>query len=99
GRDRYGDLLRRHQALLREVFAANRGEEIDTQGDGFFVAFRSATDAVAAAVDFQRALVEEEWPEGVELRVRVGVHTGEAAAAGRRSRRGRRDPRVRARPQ
>jgi YVTN family beta-propeller protein len=84
GRDRYGDLLRRHQALLREVFAANRGEEIDTQGDGFFVAFRSATDAVAAAVDLQRALVAEEWPEGVEVRVRVGIHTGEAASAEQR---------------
>jgi ABC-type transport system substrate-binding protein/streptogramin lyase len=84
GRDRYGEVLHLHQALLREVFAANRGEEVDTQGDAFFVAFRSAADAVAAAVGIQRALAEEEWPEGAEVRVRIGIHTGEAAAAGER---------------
>jgi class 3 adenylate cyclase len=50
GRERYGELLARQQVLLREAFAANRGEEIDTQGDSFFVAFRSAADAVGAAL-------------------------------------------------
>jgi YVTN family beta-propeller protein len=84
GRERYGELLARQQALLREVFAANGGEEIDTQGDSFFVAFRSASSAVAAAVALERALAEEEWPGNAEVRVRVGIHTGEAAAAGER---------------
>jgi class 3 adenylate cyclase len=84
GRERYGELLARHQVLLREAFAANRGEEIDTQGDSFFVAFRSASDAVAAGVAIQRVLADYEWPEGTAVRVRVGIHSGEASATGER---------------
>jgi YVTN family beta-propeller protein len=72
------------QRLLREAFAAHNGEEIDTQGDSFFVAFRSASDAVAAAVAIQRSLADHEWPGEVDVRVRIGIHTGEAAAAGER---------------
>ena len=84
GRDRYGELLARHQELLREAFVAHRGHEVDTQGDSFFVAFHSSADAVAAAVAIQRALVEERWPEGSEVRVRIGIHSGEASSAGQR---------------
>src|SRR5205807_2069526 len=51
--------------------------EVDTQGDAFFVAFPRATDAVSAAVDMQRALAAYVWPEGVTVRVRMGLHTGE----------------------
>jgi YVTN family beta-propeller protein len=68
------------QRLLREVFAAHRGEVIDTQGDSFFVAFRGAADAVAAAVAIQRALAGHRWPDGADVRVRIGIHTGEASA-------------------
>jgi class 3 adenylate cyclase len=84
GRERYGELLTEQQRLLREVFAAHRGEEIDTQGDSFFVAFHSARDAVSAAVAAERALEAHSWPDGAEVRVRIGIHTGEAAAAGER---------------
>ncbi len=84
GRDRYRELLKRQQVLLREAFAMHRGEEVDTQGDSFFVAFRSASDAVAAAVAIQQVLADHEWPDGVDLRVRIGIHSGEAAAAGER---------------
>lgn len=84
GRDRYGEVLARHQVLLRESFAANRGEEVDTQGDQFFVAFRSASDALASAIAIHRTLADHDWPDGVELRVRIGIHTGEASAAGER---------------
>jgi YVTN family beta-propeller protein len=84
GRARYGELLARQQELLREAFVAYGGEEIDTQGDSFFVAFRSAPDAVAAAVATQRSLADHEWPDGVEVRVRIGIHSGEASAAGER---------------
>jgi ABC-type transport system substrate-binding protein/class 3 adenylate cyclase len=84
GRDRYGELLARHQVLLRQAFAEHRGEEIDTQGDAFFVAFRSASDAVAAAVAIQRALAAEPWPGSGEVRVRIGIHSGEASASGKR---------------
>ena len=73
----YGDVLAEHQRILREAFAAHGGHEVDTQGDSFFVAFRRAKDAVAAAVDAQRDLAAHEWPEGVELLVRMGLHTGE----------------------
>jgi class 3 adenylate cyclase/DNA-binding beta-propeller fold protein YncE len=84
GRARYGEVIAQQQRLLREVFAANRGEEVDTQGDSFFVAFRSASDAVSAAVAAQRAFATHDWPNGAEVHVRIGIHTGEAVATGER---------------
>jgi DNA-binding NarL/FixJ family response regulator/class 3 adenylate cyclase len=77
--DRYGDVVSDHQRLLREAFEQAGGSEIDTQGDSFFFCFRKARDAVRAAVTGQRALHAHDWPEGVEVRVRMGVHTGEAS--------------------
>jgi len=74
---RYSDVLAEHQRLLREAFAAHGGHEVDTQGDSFFVAFRRAKDAVAAAADAQRDLAAHEWPEGAVIKVRMGLHTGE----------------------
>src|SRR5436309_14118388 len=76
-RDRYTEALAEHQRVLREAFAAHDGREIDTQGDSFFVAFPRAKNAIAAAVEAQRALAEHAWPEGADLRVRMGIHTGE----------------------
>ena len=76
-RDRYGDVLAQHQQLLRGTFEAHGGREIDTQGDSFFFAFARARDAVAAASDAQRALTAHTWPDGVDVRVRMGLHTGE----------------------
>jgi ABC-type transport system substrate-binding protein/class 3 adenylate cyclase/streptogramin lyase len=84
GRKRYGELLAQQQKLVRDGLAANDGEEIDTQGDSFFIAFRSASSAVEAAVAIQHAVAEEEWPDDAQVRVRVGVHSGEASAAGAR---------------
>jgi YVTN family beta-propeller protein len=75
--ERYGDLLSDHRRLLRAAFAAHSGREIDTQGDAFFVAFARARDGVEAAIEGQRALAAHEWPNGVECRVRMGLHTGE----------------------
>ena len=57
------------------------GHEIDTQGDSFFVVFASARDAVLAAVEGQRALAAHSWPEGAAVKVRMGVHTGQASPA------------------
>jgi YVTN family beta-propeller protein len=79
-RDRYGEVLREHQRLLREAFAAHGGYEVDTQGDSFFVAFASAREALLAAVEGQLALLSHPWPEGVEIKVRMGLHTGQAVA-------------------
>jgi class 3 adenylate cyclase len=77
--DRYGDLLDEHRRLMREHFTALGGVEIDTQGDAFFFAFSRARDAVTAAVEAQRAHAAHDWPDGVGVRVRMGLHTGEPA--------------------
>jgi class 3 adenylate cyclase len=77
GDEGYGRVSDDHRRLVRDAFGARGGTEIDTQGDAFFFSFPRARDAVAAAVDAQRALRDHEWPEGKELRVRMGLHTGE----------------------
>jgi class 3 adenylate cyclase/catechol 2,3-dioxygenase-like lactoylglutathione lyase family enzyme len=77
---RYGDALAEHGRLLRAAFSDHGGREIDTQGDSFFFAFSTARDAVHAAAAAQRALASHGWPEGCDLRVRMGLHTGEARA-------------------
>ena len=78
----YPDLLDRHRSIVREAFSRWRAVEINTQGDSFFAAFASPSDAIAAAVAIQRAIAAEPWPKGVTLRVRIGLHTGEAQVAG-----------------
>ena len=83
-RERYGEVLAEHHRILRAAFEQAGGHEIDTQGDSFFVAFRNARDAVAAAVAAQRALAQHAWPNDAELRVRMGIHTGEASLADER---------------
>ena len=78
GRDGYSRILADHHRLLRSVFAEHEGVEVDTQGDAFFVAFRTARDAVDAAAAAQRALADHPWPGETQVRVRMGLHTGEA---------------------
>jgi YVTN family beta-propeller protein len=75
--ERYGELLAEHRRILRAAFAAHGGQEVDTQGDAFFVAFRRAADAARAAAEAQRGLAAYAWPDGSLCRVRMGVHTGE----------------------
>ena len=77
GDDAFAAIRADHRRLLRDEFAAHGGREIDTAGDGFFVAFDSARSAVAAAVAAQRALAKFVWPAGAEMRVRMGLHTAE----------------------
>ena len=77
GDEGYGRVSGEHRRLVRETFGARGGTEIDTQGDAFFFSFPRARDAVAAAVDAQRALRDHGWPEGKEVSVRMGLHTGE----------------------
>ena len=77
GDEAYGRVSGEHRQLVRETFGAQGGTEIDTQGDAFFFSFPRVRDAVAAAVAAQRALHDHEWPDGREVRVRMGVHTGE----------------------
>ena len=75
--DEYGEVVADHRRLLREVFQAASGSEVDRQGDAFFYSFPRARDAVRAAVDGQRALAGHEWPGGNEVLVRMGLHTAE----------------------
>jgi class 3 adenylate cyclase len=75
--DDYGQVVADHRRLLRDVFQAGGGSEVDTQGDAFFYSFPRARDAVRAAVAGQRALASHEWPRGADVRVRMGLHTGE----------------------
>ncbi len=75
--EQYSGVLADYRHLLRTIFGQWNGHEVDTQGDAFFVAFTRATDAVSAAIAIQRALADHPWPEGVTLRTRIGVHTGE----------------------
>src|SRR5580765_1014397 len=78
-RSRYAEVLGEHQRLIRLAFSQHGGHELDTQGDAFFYAFGSAHEAVVAAVDAQRALSGHPWPEQTEVKVRIGIHTGQAA--------------------
>jgi class 3 adenylate cyclase len=77
--DDYRDVLSRHREIVRGTFAARDGVEIDTQGDAFFFVFARSRDALAAAVEVQQAHAVEQWPAGVDVRVRIGLHTGEPA--------------------
>ncbi len=76
-RDDYADVLEEHRRLVRDAIEEAGGQEIDARGDELFVVFTRASDAVAAALAAQRTLRAHTWTGGVELRVRMGIHTGE----------------------
>lgn len=78
GSDAYAAELGRHQDVVRGALDAHGGVEVDTQGDAFFCAFASAREAVACAQDIRAALA------ATPIRVRMGLHTGEALVADRR---------------
>jgi len=77
----YAQVLADHQAIIRSGLAAYDGREVDTQGDGFFAVFSSLGACVAAVLEMQRALQAHVWPAGERVRVRIGVHVGEASRA------------------
>jgi predicted ATPase/class 3 adenylate cyclase len=76
--DEYEPLLERHRSLLRKAFTRHAGFEVRTEGDSFFVAFGSPLQALSAAAEGQRALTAAQWLPGADLRVRMGLHLGEA---------------------
>jgi predicted ATPase/class 3 adenylate cyclase len=80
--DSYVELLAEHRRLLRAAFARFDGREVGTEGDAFFVAFAKASQAAAAAVAGQQALAAHRWPDGVTVRARMGIHTGEPLLVG-----------------
>jgi DNA-binding NarL/FixJ family response regulator/class 3 adenylate cyclase len=74
----YAQILADARRILRAAVDEYSGHEIDAHGDELFAAFADATAAAAAAVSAQRALAEHRWPEGHDVRVRMGLHTGAA---------------------
>jgi class 3 adenylate cyclase/CheY-like chemotaxis protein len=81
--DQWERALMDHRAHVRAAVAQCSGSEIDSRGDEFFLAFESPRAAVDAAARAQRAMAEHVWPAGAELRVRMGLHTGQAIYADR----------------
>jgi len=78
-RGSYGPLLEQYHELIDATFAGHGGTKIDQAGDGLFHSFSSARGAIAAATEAQLAMASHEWPQGVSVRARMGIHTGEAA--------------------
>ena len=80
--ERYPDVLLAHHAIQREALADNGGHELRTEGDSFFIVFNSALEACAGAAAVQKRMQEHDWPDGGQVRVRIGLHTGEATLVG-----------------
>jgi DNA-binding NarL/FixJ family response regulator/class 3 adenylate cyclase len=74
--DDYPAILTGVRRILRESIEGHGGTIIDTHGDEVFAAFDSLDEAIAAAVDSQRGLIEEPWPGERDVRVRMGIHVG-----------------------
>jgi predicted ATPase/class 3 adenylate cyclase len=78
GESVYADVLAGHHAVIRSALAAHGGREVGTAGDGFFAVFSSPRGCAAAALAMQLGLAAHAWPGGERVRVRMGVHCGEA---------------------
>ena len=78
GEGAYAQVLAGHHALIRSSLAVHGGTEVDTQGDAFFAVFSSPRACVAAVLEIQQAFEAHAWPAGEQVRVRMGVHCGEA---------------------
>lgn len=79
--DRFAQLVADHRRVLRDAIAAHGGTEVGTQGDGHYAVFVDPLDALRAAIDSQVALGRHAWPDGLTVRVRMGVHTGDVGSA------------------
>ena len=79
GEDSYAQVLADHHRLVRSALAAHEGTEVDTQGDGFFAVFPSSRAGTASVIEMQRSLASHEWPNAEQIRVRMGIHAGEAS--------------------
>jgi class 3 adenylate cyclase len=80
--DRFGALIAEHDALIRRAASDRDGVVVKSLGDGLFLAFADSRQAVLACREAQRALASHPWPAGVTVRVRMGLHTGEAVPHG-----------------
>ena len=84
GVERYQEVVAEHRRLLESAFADHNGVVVDRQTESFFVAFARARDAVEAAASSQQAIALQSWPNGVQVRVRMGIHSGDPEVAGDR---------------
>jgi predicted ATPase/class 3 adenylate cyclase len=75
--ERFGPARARMRELVREAANAHDGAEVDWAGDGVFMAFPRARDALAAAAQIHRSLAAEPWSDDEAHRLRIGLHTGE----------------------
>jgi class 3 adenylate cyclase len=82
--EHYVELLRQHRDLLIEAFTSHRGRIVDDTGDASFAAFDDPDDAIRASLAAQRAIASTTWPGDVALKIRIGIHTGEAYLVGNR---------------
>ncbi len=82
GDEAWQTLLQWHDETLRGQFAAHRGQEVVSTGDGFFVGFDAPDDALACAVAIQRTLADHRRTAGFAPQVRIGLHLANAQQAG-----------------
>ena len=75
----YAETLAHHHRIIRDSLSAHDGKEISMQGDGFFAVFSSPRACLAAVIDMQRSIATHEWHGDEQVRVRMGVHCGEAS--------------------
>ena len=78
GDQRWLELLRENNAIVRKRVAGHEGSEVKSEGDGFTLAFGSARRALQCAVEIQRAFADGNESADELIRVRIGLHTGEA---------------------
>lgn len=78
GDQRWLEVLEAHNTIVRAQVAEHGGYEVKSQGDGFMIAFPSARQAVLSAIDIQQALARRAANGELPVRVRIGIHTGEA---------------------
>jgi predicted ATPase/class 3 adenylate cyclase len=82
GQESYGRLQDEHSSIMRAAIEQGSGVEIRTEGDAFFAVFGSPAGAALAAAEAQKGLAAYAWPDGSEIRVRIGMHTGEGSLGG-----------------
>jgi class 3 adenylate cyclase len=82
GDQRWMEVLREHNAIVRDNLAAHEGFEVKSEGDGFMLAFQSARKAIQCAIDMQQAFAKRSESTEVPISVRMGLHTGEVIKEG-----------------
>jgi class 3 adenylate cyclase len=76
-REHYTRFLIEYHQLVQSIIKKWHGREIALRGDSFLIAFGRATEALGCAIEIQQRLAEQHWPQGTNVLVRLGLHTGE----------------------